>query len=610
MNNSTFLSPDLSPEQETVLALPGPIVVLGAETSVGAAVLRRLTAERSDAYGLALSPASNGAGEAANGSLHIVDLGTPGVLEELAADLPYTSVIDCASLSASVNRSSLFHYTLGLPDRLLRVRSVGVYVQVLSIAEGPAQPPLGEISARAASEFIVEIGHSGTTAVQVRLPLVLGDCEEARSPLTRLLAYAPGALSWPLAVIDAEAAASAVLQAACLAAEAKGATFAVAGTSVDSPEALQNLLAQPVTREAGPLSRLAPPEESSVPPRPLALTLPGDTRWSISAVTLCYHENQTIPFMYERLTQAFQKMGVDYEIIFVNNDNSPDDATELVRDLSARDPHVRGVSLTRNFNPQAAYRSGLEAATKNAVVLLDGDLQDPPELIEAFLEQWKLGYEVVYGRRVKRDAPLYLQWSYKLFYRIFDFFSYLKIPHDAGDFSLLDRRVVDCLLAFPERDLFLRGLRAYVGFRQTGIDYVRPERMFGKSSNNMARLIGWAKTGIVSFSNAPLSLISYVGTSLLLLAVLLGVVQVVARLLFPHLTPQGLTTVLLSILFFGSLNMFALGVIGEYIAKIFDEVKQRPRSIRRSLIEGGEVRESIQIDCPGAVEASKQTARR
>lgn len=593
-----------------ILALPGPIVVLGAETFVGDAVLCQLMAERPDAYGLALSAPPKGDHETQGASLHVVDLGLPGVLEELAATLPYAAVIDCASLSAPATHASVFHTTLGVPDRMLRLKPVQLYVQVLSGSAGLGKSSLWEIGARAASELIAEIGASGTAAVQVRLPFIYGDCGASWTPFSRLLSVAPGAVSWPLSVMRPEEAARAVLQAAGLAQASKGATFAVPGTLVEDANALQSLLTLPASPTLEPPSRLV---LAAMPasPQPLEPASPvGDTRWSISAVTVCYHENPTIPFMYERLTKAFEKMGVDYEIIFVNNDNSPDDATALVRDLSARDPHVRGVSLTRNFNPQAGYRSGMEVATKNAVVLLDGDLQDPPELIEAFLEQWKQGYEVVYGRRVKREAPLYMQWSYKLFYRLFDGFSYLKIPHDAGDFSLLDRRVVDCLLAFPERDLFLRGLRAYVGFRQTGIDYVRPERLFGKSSNNLAKLIGWAKTGIVSFSNAPLTLISYVGTSLLLLAFLLGAVQVVARLLFPHLTPQGLTTVLLAILFFGSLNMFALGVIGEYIAKIFDEVKGRPRSIRRSLIENGEVRDGIHMDCPGVVNAPRQAVRK
>jgi len=183
-----------------------------------------------------------------------------------------------------------------------------------------------------------------------------------------------------------------------------------------------------------------------------------------------------------------------------------------------------------------------------------------------------------------------MQIAYKSFYRLFDKFSYLSIPHDAGDFALMDKRVVQCMLQFPERDLFLRGVRAFVGFHQTGVDYVRPERQFGRTTNNLSRNIGWAKKGILSFSNTPLSMLSYFGSLLLLLSVAAAGVQVVLHLLFPHLAPRGVTTLLLCILFFGSLNLFAVGVVGEYIAKIFEEVKQRPHFIRRSIIKGGQAR--------------------
>jgi polyisoprenyl-phosphate glycosyltransferase len=314
-----------------------------------------------------------------------------------------------------------------------------------------------------------------------------------------------------------------------------------------------------------------------------------DTQHSVSAIIACYKDNQAIPIMYERLKAVFTRLHIDYEIIFVN-DNSPDDSEEVIRSLSRGDRHVIGISHSRNFGSQSAFKSGMEIASKNACVLMDGDLQDPPELIEAFVAEWKAGYDVVYGRRIKREAPLVMQVAYKLFYRLFDAFSYLTIPRDAGDFALLDRRVMQSILRFPERDLFLRGVRAYVGFKQTGVDYVRPERMFGRTTNNLARNIGWAKKGILSFSNTPLSMLSYFGTLLLLLTVLAGVTQVVLRLLFPNIAPKGATTVLVCILFFGSCNLFALGLIGEYIAKIFEEVKQRPHFIRRSIIKDGEVR--------------------
>src|SRR5262249_19132352 len=160
---------------------------------------------------------------------------------------------------------------------------------------------------------------------------------------------------------------------------------------------------------------------------------------------------------------------------------------------------------------------------------------------------------------------------------------------DAGDFSLLDRRVVQALLQFPERDLFLRGLRAFAGFKQAGVDYIRPERMFGISTNNLLRNIGWAKKGILSFTNTPLNMLSFCGTPMLGLSVVLALIRVAGRLLFPQYAASGVTTILLVVLFFGAINLFAVSLLGEYIAKIFEEVKQRPLYIRRSIIQDGEV---------------------
>jgi len=314
-----------------------------------------------------------------------------------------------------------------------------------------------------------------------------------------------------------------------------------------------------------------------------------DSKHSVSAIVACYRDGQAIPIMYRRLKDTFTKLNVDHEIIFVN-DGSPDDSEEAIRAISANDRRVRGISHSRNFGSQAAFRSGMEVATKNSCVLLDGDLQDPPELIESMLGKWREGYDVVYGRRVKREASLPMQFAYKAFYRLFDYFSYVRIPHDAGDFSLMDKRVVQAVLAFPERDLFLRGVRAYAGFKQTGIDYVRPERMFGATTNSLLRNIGWAKKGIFSFSYVPLNILSASGFILLMGAGLLMLLQIVSRLLFPQLSPKGITTVLIAILFFGSLNLFAISLVGEYLAKIFEEVKRRPHFIRRSVIAQGEVR--------------------
>lgn len=310
------------------------------------------------------------------------------------------------------------------------------------------------------------------------------------------------------------------------------------------------------------------------------------SRRSISAIIACYRDEQAIPIMYERLTATFKKIGVDYEIIFVN-DCSPDNSAEVIRKISEKDSRVIGVSHSRNFGSQMAFRSGMEISTKESVVLLDGDLQDPPELIEQFFGQWQAGYDVVYGRRVKRDMPWYWGLQYKLFYRVFAAFSYIKIPHDAGDFSLIDQRVVGWLLKCPEGDVFMRGLRAYVGFKQTGVDYVRPERMFGRSTNNFLKNIDWAKKGIFSFSNTPLTILTYIGIVLLVLSMLAALIVGVLRILVPDIAPHGATTLLITILLFGSFNLFAIGVVGEYISKIMTEVKHRPRLIRSAMIRNG-----------------------
>lgn len=307
---------------------------------------------------------------------------------------------------------------------------------------------------------------------------------------------------------------------------------------------------------------------------------------SVSAIIACYKDDQAIPHMHRRLTKTFRGLDIDYEIIFVN-DCSPDQSAEVIKQISAQDPHVLGITHSRNFGSQMAFRSGMELATKNSVVFLDGDLQDPPELIKQFHQKWSEGFDVVYGRRVKRDMPWYWGLMYKGFYRIFAAFSYLSIPHDAGDFCLIDRKVVGWLLQCNERDLFMRGLRAYVGFKQTGVDYIRPERMFGVTTNSLFKNIEWAKRGIFSFSNAPLTMLTTIGITSLLLSCLLAIVVALLKIFYPDIAPKGATTILISILIFGSFNLFAIGLVGEYVAKIMTEVKGRPRLIRSNLIRKG-----------------------
>ncbi|MNX50993.1 hypothetical protein D3C86_816380 [compost metagenome] len=310
---------------------------------------------------------------------------------------------------------------------------------------------------------------------------------------------------------------------------------------------------------------------------------------TISAVIACYRDSQAIPIMHERLVAVFQRLGLDYEIIFVN-DNSPDDSAEIIRAISARDPHVMGITHSRNFGSQAAFRSGMEIASKEAVVLMDGDLQDPPELIEAFVERWRAGADVVYGRRIKREMPVLLEACYRTFYRVFSAMSEVPVPKDAGDFSLIDRSAVYWLLQCRERDAFLRGLRAYVGFRQEGVDYVRPERMFGVSTNNWIKNIGWAKKGIFSFSRMPLHLLTAAGALATFGTVLLAIYSILMRVFEADSVPKGVTFLSLLVMFFGSFTLLGIGLLGEYIGKIFEETKARPAFIRRNLIVRGEVR--------------------
>lgn len=308
-----------------------------------------------------------------------------------------------------------------------------------------------------------------------------------------------------------------------------------------------------------------------------------ETRHKITAVIACYRDAQAIPYMYERLKAVFLKLNVAYEIIFVN-DASPDNTNEVLGQLVEKDVCVIGIEHSRNFGSQAAFLSGMEISTGDAVVLLDGDLQDPPELIESFFQKWQEeGYDVVYGRRVARQGNQWLAFFYKIFYRLFRSVSYIPIPLDAGDFSLMDRKVVNELIKMPETDQFLRGLRAWLGFKQAGVDYVRPERMFGTTTNNWRKNIAWARKAIFSFSFVPLELLSFAGWILTFISFIAIVFQITAYFFLD--VPHGISTIVVLILFFGGINMLAISILGEYQAKILEETKKRPKFIRKSIIK-------------------------
>lgn len=307
------------------------------------------------------------------------------------------------------------------------------------------------------------------------------------------------------------------------------------------------------------------------------------TEKMLSAVVVCYRDAGSIHALYERLTKTLTSITPSYEIIYVN-DASPDEAESILRALAAKDSHLTVLNQARNFGAQAAFTAGMVQAVGEAVIIMDGDLQDPPELLPAFVQKWQEGYDVVYGIRRKRERSMGLltAWLYHAFYVLFRRLSYVRIPLDAGEFSLIDRKVIDWINALPERDRLIRGLRAWVGFRQTGIEYARPERYAGRSTNGLFRNMRWARKAIFSFSYAPLEWVSYLAAFMVLLSLAGMIFYIITFFAYPDV-PRGLTTIFVLILFLGSIQLLSLGVIAEYVGRIFEETKQRPRYITREI---------------------------
>lgn len=310
------------------------------------------------------------------------------------------------------------------------------------------------------------------------------------------------------------------------------------------------------------------------------------TRKKISVVPIAYRDEGNIEELYRRTTQVLKKITHNYEIVYVN-DSSPDRSEEILRRLAKKDKRLTIILHSRNFGAQNAFTTGMKQAVGDAVVIMDGDLQDPPELIEQFARKWLVGYKVVYGVRRKREKSMgYLwEWIYHIFYIIFNKLSYIKMPLDAGDFSLMDREVVDHINSLPEKDRFIRGLRAWVGFKQIGIDYIRPERFsgIGISTNSLWGGLAWAKRAIFSFSYAPLEWVFYAALTSIFISLLAIVVYLALYFYLPD-TPKGFLTILLTVLFIGSVQLVVLSVISEYLRRIFEEVKNRPEAIVKEII--------------------------
>ncbi len=301
----------------------------------------------------------------------------------------------------------------------------------------------------------------------------------------------------------------------------------------------------------------------------------------ICIVIPCFNEEEVLPELFHRVTASAEQLRIEWGVLCVD-DGSRDRTWALLEAQHRRDPRWRGLSFARNFGHQTAVSAGIHFSDADAVVVMDADLQDPPEELPRLIEAWQAGSQVVYAVREKRKEGFLMRALYWLFYRLLSRISSVPIPEDAGDFCLMDRRVVEVLKAMPERNRFVRGLRAWTGFKQTGLAYERQARSAGRPKYGARKLLQLAFDGICSFSTAPLRLVFLVGlavSSLSLLGILFTLSQRIfvdfyARHGFPHV--QGFTTIVISVLFLGGVQLVTLGLIGEYIARIYEEVKQRP----------------------------------
>lgn len=302
----------------------------------------------------------------------------------------------------------------------------------------------------------------------------------------------------------------------------------------------------------------------------------------ISIVAPFYNEEEAIEAFHEGLTAVTDKIpDVDFEVICVN-DGSRDSTISGLLALADRDPRVHVIDLSRNFGKEAALTAGLDASNGDAVIPIDADLQDPPELIPEMIERWNEGFEVVIARRVDRQADAYLKRrTAELFYRFHNSISDIEIPENVGDFRLMDRVVVDALKQLPERRRFMKGLFAWVGFKTTTVEYSRPARVAGSSKFTGWKLWNFALEGITSFSTIPLRMWTYIGGTLALLATGYGVFIVLRTLLFGVDVP-GYASLLAAILFLGGVQLIGIGVVGEYVGRIYVESKQRPIYISRT----------------------------
>ncbi|HQU67493.1 MAG TPA: glycosyltransferase family 2 protein [Albidovulum sp.] len=307
------------------------------------------------------------------------------------------------------------------------------------------------------------------------------------------------------------------------------------------------------------------------------------SRPDLSIVVAAYNEEDVLHIFFDRLRTVLGGLGVSYEIVCVN-DGSRDRTAEILNAAHAADGRIKVIHLARNFGKELALTAGLDFASGEAVVPLDADLQDPPELIADFLKLWREGYDVVYAVREARDNDSWMKrTTAAIFYTLLGKVSNVQIPPNAGDFRLMDRRVVEALRLFRERNRFMKGLFSWVGFRQTSVAYRRPERAAGQSKFNYWKLWNFALDGITGYSTVPLRIAGYSGLVFALIAMLYGA-YLVLRTMISGVDMPGYASLMVAVIFMGGVQLVVLGIIGEYLGRMYSEAKQRPLYIVESVL--------------------------
>jgi dolichol-phosphate mannosyltransferase len=296
---------------------------------------------------------------------------------------------------------------------------------------------------------------------------------------------------------------------------------------------------------------------------------------SISVVIPFLNEEESLPMLYNRLSPALESIGTDYEVIFVD-DGSNDGSLNFVRELSLKERRVKFISFPRNFGHQVAIMAGIDHAAKEAVVIMDADLQDPPELIPQLVNKWREGFEIVYASRRHREGEgFFKKISASIFYRLIKFLSHINLPVDTGDFRLIDRKVAEALKAMRIKNPYLRGLVSWLGYKQTAVFFDREKRAEGKTKYSLAKMLKFAIDAITLFSVTPLRLAVYLGFAATLICILY-ILRAIYLTLFLHITVPGWASLMVAVLFLGSVQLISLGIIGEYVGRIYDEVRERP----------------------------------